>query len=349
MQAILDSGWQFLSISGFISHLLVLLLAISFMGGSLLRKKKLTTLQLLERFVIPHTNLQLRLLIAAFVISYSSLTYLPYPHTPLWVLLLLTWIIFPLGMSYGWFAWLGLLKEEDVKKGRVFKDPEFPGLFVGLVAVICFFVFKPSLGESEFFREKKAITNSLYSFLPETGSVTIQAYEASLLPSIVSRWGMLFYHPEGWNRREPDNGDGYRFTFPENAEVYVIGSGSYTTSTGCESFCPEELAQERSFIAQDKDSEFLSEGSIERWVIADSSQINAPYNQILEGYQFSYSYTGDSGEKMFVMKSFTVHDGINFSVYTHCPFDLRARFESLFLELGERFFILNDEYETDGR
>ena len=343
MQAIFDSGWQFLSVSGYVSHFLVFILAIAFVGWSFFKKKKSSTLELLDRWVIPHTNLQLGLLISAFVISYNSLKHLPYPHTPLWVLLLLTWVIFPLGMAYGWFAWLGLLKEEDVKKGRAFRDPEFPGLFVGLVAVICFFVFKPSLGDSEFLREKKAIANSLFPSWPDPGNATLQAYEASLLPIIVGRWGMLFYHPEGWSRRDPDNGDGYRFTYPENEEVYVIGSGSYTTLTGCESFCPEELAQERSFIAQDADSEILSEGSVERWVIPDSSQVNAPYNQVLQGYQFSYSYTGDSGEKMFVMKSFTVHEGINFGVFAHCPSSLRERFEPIFRRVNSRFFVLRSE------
>lgn len=189
MQSILELGWPLLSVSGFVSHLLALLLAISFVGWSLLGKKKWTTLQLLERFVIPHTNLQLGLLISAFIISYSSLTYLPYPNTPLWVLLLLAWVIFPLGMAYGWFAWLGLVKEEEVKEGRAFKDPEFPGLFIGLVAVICFFVFKPSLGESEWLKEKSFIVESLFGKkLPSnfTSSNEINATDISTGDSLLS-------------------------------------------------------------------------------------------------------------------------------------------------------------------
>ena len=346
MQAILDSGWHFLSVSGFVSHLLVLVLALGLVAWGVLGKGKQPAHQLLEEFVTSHTNLQLGMLLAAFVISYFSLNHLPYPNTPLWVLLFLTWIVFPLAMAYGWLAWLGLLRDAELRKNRAFREVEFPGLFVALVVVISFFVFKPKLGDSDFLREKQEVVANLYGVVDQEGKgqqVELDRYVAELLPIIVSRWGMMFYHPKGWTRFEPDNGDGYRFTLPENDQVSITGSGIYTTVTNCDTFCTAEIDRERSLIEYLVDYEILYEGYTEKWVIADSTLVNGPYSKVLQGYEFHYTYTDGGGIRKFVHSSFSIYEGINFGVYGECPIEEKERFESLFQKANSRYFLLRDD------
>ncbi len=346
MQAILDSGWPFLSVSGFVSHMLVFLLALTLVVWGLLGKAKQPAHQLLEEFVSSNTNLQLGMLLAAFVISYFSLNHLPYPNTPLWVLLLLTWIVFPLAMFYGWLAWLGLLRDEELRKNRAFREVEFPGLFVALVAAISFFVFKPKLSDSDFMGEKQEVVASLYGVVDQEGKgqqVELDLYVAELMPIIVPRWGMMFYHPRDWDIHEPDNGDGYRFTLPENDQVFITGSGIYTTVTNCDTFCNAEIVWVRTFIEERIDSEILSEGYTQKWVIADSSLVNGPYNEVLQGYEFQYSYMDEDGVRKFVHSSFSVYDGINFSTYAECPIEDRDKFESLFQKVNSRYFMLREK------
>lgn len=394
MQTILNSGWQFLLVSGIFSHLLVGGLAIVFMIWALrkhsrkpnaLRKVSMEKMQMQRES--PHIEpliqlfpLSYRILLGAilgsFFISFCSLNFLPYPATPLWVIVLLSWIVFPLAMFYGWFCYYALFVNEEGREknwilglllpiGFVYGianlvldkqgspkvqnlwDSIFPGLWVLILASLSFLLCKPFLKDSPFIREKEKVVKQLFNPSRASGGGQIEPYQAPLLPIIVGRWGMLFSYPEGWERLDPDNGDGYRFTYPENEEVYLIGSGSYTSLSNCENFCQAEVDQERSFIGEYTESEILLEGAIERWVLADSSQVNNAYNQALEGYQFYYSYTGNSGKKMFAMKSFTVYAGINFTIYAHCPLALRERFEPLFQEVATKYFVLERDEEAN--
>lgn len=41
------------------------------------------------------------------------------------------------------------------------------------------------------------------------------------------RFGFAFFHPKDWIKREPDNGDGFRFINPNDQKVIISGYGSY--------------------------------------------------------------------------------------------------------------------------
>ena len=179
------------------------------------------------------------------------------------------------------------------------------------------------------------------SLNPEPRNPSIQPYKAELKTIIVPRWGFMFYYPEHWDREEPDNGDGFGFTYPLEPDIYIIGAGAYTSSTGCEMFCYEEVSLTKSFIlAKDSATTFLFEGESSKWLIEDPQKAAGTDKRSLEGYKFVYTHQDVSGKKWVTYHSFTIHEGIKFSLYAGCPIERKGEFEDLFQQVSSTFYVI---------
>ena len=161
----LSRNWIFLSLSGFATHLVAIFLLIGTMGISFLSSK---IKKRIERFIALLENGPTAfavLFLAGVSISYMSLSSLPYSHCPLWLLLFLTWILYPLSIVLGLLSLATIFK--FLKEDNYLVDLLLLGLLATIVLII---LFSPSFGllssgdYADFLAEKEAIISKLFPY-----------------------------------------------------------------------------------------------------------------------------------------------------------------------------------------
>ncbi len=175
---------------------------------------------------------------------------------------------------------------------------------------------------------------------------------------INDRWGILFKYPNTWDRKDPFNNDGHRFSHPLDDKIFISGTGIYwllEESEECsllklnsyqglilDEFCfMKVVSEEINYLKEEyADLEIITQGSSGKWLINDIKDINNLNKEKLPGYKLIFKFTNEDGKKIIEYIGLTHYSGARILVRGQCPIEKRDEFENMFLDIISNFLVL---------